>query len=100
MGITCAWICVEHETEERQIRALLSAEEKVCMGTDSCCPMAKLPDAALCDRTSAKPKTCNAGQTNVLLTLSLSNQIKEFTFFTTTQVASLPPCQRASVLRI
>jgi len=99
-GIACVCVCLEHEAEEQQIRALLSADKKFCAGTEACCPMAKIPDAALCERASVKSKTCNAGQPNVLLTLGLTNQIKELSLFTTVQVASSPPCQRASVLRI
>ena len=100
MGIACVCVCLEHEAEEQQIRALLSADEKMCTGTEACCPVAKVLDAALCERASVKPKTCNAGQPNVLLTLNITNQIKEFSLLCTVQAAASPACQRASILRI
>ena len=100
MGIACVCVCLEHEAEEQQLRALFSAEEKGCAGVEVCCPMAKIPDAALCERASVKSKTCNAGQPNILLTLNITNQIKELSVFHVVQAAASPPCQRASVLRI
>ncbi len=100
MSVACVCVCVEHEAEEQQIRALLAADEKICTGTEDCCPIAKIPDAALSDRPSVKAKTCNAGQANVLLTVSLTNQLKEVYLFNTVQPTTSPPCQRSSVLRI